>query len=91
MDQVAKKTKEVGRNVLTPPPSRWFRQTLYYFFGQFGSILFVASVLVFISWKPLGEPAPAPANLGLAIVLAVVWFVQAAFAFYQGEFILTMN
>ena len=83
-EQVARKTKELGRNVLTPPPSRWVRQTFLYFFGQFGSILFVASILVFIAWKPLGEPAPAPANLGLAIVLAAIWVIQAAFAFYQG-------
>ena len=60
------------------------------FFGQFGSILFIASILVFIAWKPLGEPAPAPANLGLAIVLAIVWVIQAAFAFYQGTILRKM-
>jgi sodium/potassium-transporting ATPase subunit alpha len=86
-DQVARKTKEFGRNVLSPPPSQWFRQIFVYLFGQFGSILFVASILVFIAWKPLGEPAPAPANLGLAIVLAVIWVIQAGFAFYQGMFV----
>lgn len=65
-------------------------KTLSYLFGGFGSVLFVACVLVFIAWKPLGQP-PAIANLALAIVLAVVWVVQAAFAFYQGThgFVLT--
>jgi sodium/potassium-transporting ATPase subunit alpha len=86
-DQVARKLKDVGRNVLTSPPSRWFRKTISYLFGGFGSILFVASILVFIAWKPLGSP-PAVANLALAIVLAIVWIIQAAFAFYQGRFCL---
>jgi sodium/potassium-transporting ATPase subunit alpha len=84
-DQVARKIKEGGRNVLTPPPSRWFRKTVSYLFGGFGSILFTASILVFIAWKPLGSPL-AIANLALAIVLAIVWVIQAAFAFYQGQY-----
>lgn len=47
------------------------------------SSLFIASILVFISWKPLGEPDPAPANLGLAVVLAIVWAIQAGFNAWQ--------
>jgi sodium/potassium-transporting ATPase subunit alpha len=42
----------------------------------------VGAVLVFISWKPLGNP-PAPANLGLAIVLVCVWLIQSAFNMWQ--------
>lgn len=45
--------------------------------------LFIASILVFISWKPLGEPDPQAANLGLAIVLAIVWAIQAGFNAWQ--------
>ena len=52
-------------------------------FGGFGSILLTGSILVFISWKPLGEPDPAPANLALAIVLAVVFLIQALFNAWQ--------
>lgn len=85
-EQVARKLKEHGRNVLTPPPSRWFRKTVGYLFGGFGSILLTASILVFVAWKPLGSP-PTVANLALAIVLAFVWVIQAGFAFYQGKFI----
>lgn len=81
--QAAEKIKQVGRNMPSPPKSRWFIQTMGYLFGGFGPILFIASILVFISWKPLGEPAPAIANLALAIVLAVVWVIQAAFSFWQ--------
>ena len=45
--------KEVGLNKLTPPPSRWLWKTFTYLFGGFGSILFVAAIMVFIAWKPL--------------------------------------
>ena len=81
--EAAQKLKTVGRNVPSPPPSQWFRKTIGYLFGGFGSILFIASILVFIAWKPLGEPEPAIANLALAIVLAIVWVIQAAFSFWQ--------
>jgi hypothetical protein len=57
-----------------------------YLFGGFGAILFIAAILVFIAWKPLGEPAPAVANLALAIVLVIVWIAQASFNFWQGMF-----
>ncbi len=46
-------------------------------------MLLVASILVFIAWKPLGEPNPAPANLALAIVLLAVFFIQAVFNMWQ--------
>lgn len=38
--------------------------------------------MVFVSWKPLGDP-PAQANLALAIVLLAVFFIQAAFNAWQ--------
>ncbi|PNS21486.1 Sodium/potassium-transporting ATPase subunit alpha-A [Sphaceloma murrayae] len=82
-EQAARKLKEVGPNMPTAPPSRWFRKTMTYLFGGFGSILFIAGVLVFVAWKPLGSP-PAIANLALAIVLVLVWVIQAAFTFWQG-------
>lgn len=75
--EAANQLKTVGRNLPSPPPSRWFKQTIGYLFGGFGSILFIAAVLVFIAWKPLGEPNPAVANLALAIVLVAVWLIQA--------------
>lgn len=75
--EAANQLKTVGRNLPTPPPSRWFKQTMGYLFGGFGPILFIAAILVFIAWKPLGEPNPAVANLALAIVLVAVWLIQA--------------
>ena len=53
-----------------------------YFFGGFGSILLGAGILVFVSWRPLGDP-PAQANLALACVLIAVWIIQAAFNAWQ--------
>jgi sodium/potassium-transporting ATPase subunit alpha len=81
--EASNQLKTVGRNLPTPPPSRWFKQTMGYLFGGFGPILFIAAILVFIAWKPLGEPNPAVANLALAIVLVAVWLIQAAFSFWQ--------
>jgi hypothetical protein len=50
-----------------------------YVFGGFGTLLFIASILCFIAWKPLGEPAPQASNLALAIVLLKVIIIQTAF------------
>jgi sodium/potassium-transporting ATPase subunit alpha len=76
--------KQYGKNSLSPPPSQWFRKTLKHLFGGFGSILLIAAILVFVAWKPLGNP-PAIANLALAIVLLIVFAIQAFFSFYQGQ------
>jgi sodium/potassium-transporting ATPase subunit alpha len=53
-----------------------------YLFGGFGTILLGGGILVFIAWKPLGDP-PAEANLALALVLIVVWIINAAFNAWQ--------
>lgn len=36
-----------------------------------------------ISWKPLGDPNPAPVNLALAVILMFVIFLQAIFNAWQ--------
>ncbi|KAL2827955.1 hypothetical protein BDW59DRAFT_53274 [Aspergillus cavernicola] len=81
-EQISGRIAEYGKNQPSPPPSRWFRTTMGYIFGGFGSILLGGGVLVFIAWKPLGDP-PAEANLALAIVLVAVWLIQAAFNAWQ--------
>ncbi|PON28873.1 Na,H/K antiporter P-type ATPase [Trichoderma gamsii] len=83
MQGVKEKTEEFGPNTPTPPKSRLLQKIFFYLFGGFGSILFGGSILVFVSWKPLGEPDPAVANLALGIVLAIVWLAQAAFNAWQ--------
>jgi sodium/potassium-transporting ATPase subunit alpha len=79
---VIRRLTEHGKNLPSPPPTHYFKTTFGYFFKGFGSILLVGSILVFVSWKPLGEP-PAIANLALAIVLLAVFFIQAAFNAWQ--------
>ena len=76
-------SKNTAGTSSSEPPSRWLIKTLTYLYGGFGSILFVGAILVFVSWKPLGQP-PAVANLALAIVLVIVWVVQAALSWHQG-------
>ncbi|KAL4794982.1 hypothetical protein BDV19DRAFT_379120 [Aspergillus venezuelensis] len=80
--QVGALTSKYGKNQPNPPPSRWFRTLMGYMFGGFGSILLGSGILVFVAWKPLGNP-PAEANLALAIVLVAVWAIQAAFNGWQ--------
>ncbi|GAA5838707.1 hypothetical protein JCM9279_003834 [Rhodotorula babjevae] len=76
---VARRLSSDGRNVITPARVNWPRKIFFYFFSGFGSLLFVASVLCFIAWRPLGDPNPAVANLALAVVLLLVVILQAFF------------
>jgi len=78
----ARRLAKNGRNVITPPPKNLARKIFFYIFGGFGSLLFVASIICFIAWKPLGTP-PQPANLALAVVLLIVIAIQAAFNAWQ--------
>jgi sodium/potassium-transporting ATPase subunit alpha len=82
-EQATKNISKYGKNVPSRPPSNYTKQIFGYFFKGFGSILLVGGILVFITWKPLGEPAPAVANLALAIVLLAVFVIQAAFNAWQ--------
>lgn len=82
-DQVQTARSLHGRNVPSPPPNKLFQKIFWYMFGGFGTILLIGGILVFISWKPLGEPNPAVANLALAIVLLIVFAIQAIFNAWQ--------
>lgn len=82
-DQIQEAQSKYGKNMPSKPPSRFLQKLFWYFFGGFGSILLVGAILVFVSWKPLGEPNPARANLALAIVLSVVFVIQALFNMWQ--------
>ncbi|KAL3425042.1 Na,H/K antiporter P-type ATPase [Phlyctema vagabunda] len=81
-EQVKRRLTQYGKNMPSPPPNHYFQQIFGYFFKGFGSILLVGAILVFVSWKPLGQP-PAQANLALAIVLLAVFFIQAGFNAWQ--------
>ncbi|KAI1616233.1 hypothetical protein EDD36DRAFT_129967 [Exophiala viscosa] len=79
---VKEKATEFGPNVPSAPPSHLASKIFGYLFGGFGAILLGGSILVFISWKPLGHP-PEVANLALGIVLAAVFVIQAVFNAWQ--------
>jgi len=81
-EQVAANLSKYGPNKPSPPPSHLARKIFGYFFGGFGALLLLGGILVFISWKPLGQPA-SQANLALAIVLILVFIIQAAFNAWQ--------
>ena len=81
-EQIKRRFAEYGKNVPSPPPTHHFKTIFGYFFRGFGSILLVGSVLVFVCWKPLGQP-PTTANLALAIVLLAVFMIQASFNAWQ--------
>ena len=73
---------EFGPNVPSSPPSQVLKNIAGYFFEGFGSILLLGGILVFVCWKPLGDP-PSTANLALAIVLLIVFLIQGAFNAWQ--------
>ncbi|KAF7891478.1 uncharacterized protein EAF02_001803 [Botrytis sinoallii] len=81
-EQVNRRLSQYGKNAPSHPPNHLFQTWFGYFFKGFGSILLVGAILVFVSWKPLGDP-PLQANLALAIVLLAVFFIQAAFNAWQ--------
>ncbi|KAH9035191.1 sodium-potassium ATPase [Lactarius pseudohatsudake] len=81
--QAQRRAAQYGPNQISPPPSRVLRKVLGWVFGGFGSLLLAASVVCFLAWKPLGEPAPQASNLALAVVLLVVVVLQAIFNAWQ--------
>lgn len=81
-EQVKTRLQRYGKNAPSPPQTHRFKTVVGYFFKGFGSVLLVAAILVFIAWRPLGDP-PAQANLALAIVLFAVFLIQAAFNMWQ--------
>ncbi|KZT39131.1 sodium-potassium ATPase [Sistotremastrum suecicum HHB10207 ss-3] len=81
-DQCSRRLAVDGKNMISAPRSRLLLNILEWFFGGFGSLLFVSAIIAFICWKPLGDP-PLTSNLALGVVLLLVLVVQAAFNAWQ--------
>ncbi|ORX98166.1 calcium ATPase [Basidiobolus meristosporus CBS 931.73] len=81
--EAQRRLAEWGPNALSPPPSRLLAKLANYFLGGFCWLLWIAAVLAFLAYKPIGNPNPDPTNLGLGIVVLIVIFLQAAFTAYQ--------
>lgn len=71
-----------GPNVLKPAETHYFRKIVCYLFGGFCWLLWIGVIICFLAWKPIGDP-PDPTNLGLAILLIIVIFLQAGFEAFQ--------
>lgn len=82
--QANRRLEQYGKNQISRPKSNLVKKVFWYFFGGFGSLLFLASAICFISWKPLGDPNPQASNLALAIVLFCVLLASATFNAWQG-------
>ena len=76
--QVKVLLKKYGPNAIQPPQKNWFKTIMEWLFSGFGSILWIASLLCFLAWEPLGEPNPQAANLGLYLF---VFFLSTLFRF----------
>ncbi|KAH0834136.1 calcium ATPase transmembrane domain M-containing protein [Lanmaoa asiatica] len=64
---VQRKIKD-GKNVISPPPTQYWKKALNYVFGGFNFLMWIAFILTLLSYKPLGSP-PQVFVLGVAILL----------------------
>lgn len=72
-----------GANTFPGRRENYLKKLFFYIFGGFCSVLWVGVIIFFICWRPLGDPDPAPYNLGLGILLLIVIFLQASFSAFQ--------
>lgn len=82
-DEVATRLLRDGKNSLPQLHENYIKKLLVYVFGGFCSVLWVGVVIFFICWRPLGDPDPAPYNLGLAVLVIIVILLQACFSAFQ--------
>lgn len=71
-----------GKNTLATRRENYFRKLLTYIFGGFCGILWLATLVFFLAWRPLSDPPSVP-NLALAILVIIVIFLQASFSAFQ--------
>ncbi|KAG6377773.1 hypothetical protein JVT61DRAFT_14546 [Boletus reticuloceps] len=67
-----------GKNVISPPPTQYWKKALNYIFGGFNFLMWIAFILTLLSYKPLGQP-PMAFVLGVAILLLLVIIISATF------------
>ncbi|KAG0699620.1 hypothetical protein DFH29DRAFT_936038 [Suillus ampliporus] len=75
---VQRRSKD-GKNVISPPPTQHWKKILNYIFGGFNFLMWIAFIVITLSYKPLGEPNPAIVNLGVAVLLMLVIIISATF------------
>ncbi|KAL4065659.1 hypothetical protein V8B97DRAFT_1141491 [Scleroderma yunnanense] len=75
---IQRKLKLEGRNIISPPPTKYWLKALNYIFGGFNFLMWIAFIVTILSYKPLGQP-PLVFNLGVATLLMIVIIVSATF------------
>ncbi|KAJ7777899.1 calcium ATPase transmembrane domain M-containing protein [Mycena maculata] len=68
-----------GKNVISPPPTQYWKKVLNYVFGGFNFLMWIAFIVTILSYQPLGRPDPAVFNLGVAVLLLLVIIISATF------------
>ncbi|KAJ3028650.1 UNVERIFIED_CONTAM: hypothetical protein HDU68_001231, partial [Siphonaria sp. JEL0065] len=58
--------KALGKNIISPPPTKYLQKGLMYVFGGFNFLMWIAFIVTVLSYQPLGGDNPAPFNLGVA-------------------------
>jgi sodium/potassium-transporting ATPase subunit alpha len=81
--EAAARLSRDGENSFPRRRENYLKKLFLYVFGGFCSVLWVGVIIFFICWRPLGDPNPAPYNLGLAILVLIVIFLQACFSAFQ--------
>jgi len=71
-----------GKNTIPTRRENYLKKLFWYVFGGFCSVLWVGAIVFFLCWRPLGNP-PQAYNLGLAILVLIVIFLQACFSAFQ--------
>ncbi|RKO93205.1 E1-E2 ATPase-domain-containing protein [Blyttiomyces helicus] len=71
--------KNDPKNVISPPPTHYWKKLVIYFFGGFNFLLWIAFIMTMISWKPLGNPNPPSVALDTALIILGVIFISAGF------------
>ncbi|RDL39931.1 Uncharacterized protein BP5553_04271 [Venustampulla echinocandica] len=81
--QAVARLTQNGKNTFPARRENYTKRILNYVFGGFCSVLWIGVIVFFICWRPLGDPNPAAYNLGLAILIMIVIFLQASFSAFQ--------
>lgn len=81
--EAAARLSRDGKNSFPRRKQNYLKKLLIYVFGGFCSVLWIGVIIFFICWRPLGDPNPAPYNLGLGILVIIVIFLQACFSAFQ--------
>eukprot|EP00842_Homolaphlyctis_polyrhiza_P006183 jgi/Hompol1/6566/HPOL_001313-RA len=79
LEKAAVARKTAGKNKISPVPTNYALQFATYLFGGFNFLLWIAGIVIILSWKPLGEPNPQAVNLYLAILIFLIIFISTGF------------